>query len=985
MTIRRLLYALFGLFALLLAGAGLWQLSDSRSKASAVEWIHMTNRIADVAQQASAALAMERGATAAVLAHEAGPASPLYEEMLRTRAAAESVHASLTELADALARFDPDHPLFDHLREMQGDHRMLLNYRERVDQQLSGGAKGLTVEHWMALMVGYIEQLQELVGVSMLPWNDNIYTHASLPIIKDVLFSLGEYLGRERAMIGAAIARGAPLSEAELASLNDYRVVTLWARRRAESMLVHLPPTTELARARQEFEQALLHRYETLRAAVYAASRNGVAYPVDSQKWYREATAGIDAVVGLSQVIGSQFDLGMDRLRDHASKTRGLLALAFVVLTLLFVLAAHMLRRRVLRPLGVLEQAARTMSSGDLTRPLPRLADDEFGRLGRVFEQMRTALLEDAYRREHDARELRKLNALIQHSASAMIVTDADGIIEYTNARFRTMTGYGNEEAIGRKAGFWQSGMTSQDEYRELWSAARGGRVWEGELINRRKNGEMYWASVTVSPVFGEQGEITHYIGIQNDISARRRIEERLSFLSSFDELTRLPNAASLSRSFVQARVAAAFSGAQIGLVSLGISHFKRINDSMGRDVGDQLLREIAQRLNSCALAHDTVARVGGTEFTLLVTNATDLAEIQERVEHVIETTNLPLVIQGERLKPCVKAGVSLMSGNGDSLEAMLRKASVALHHAEQRGMNCCFYSDVLDRDALERLSLENALRQALENNKLELHYQPKVDIASGRVVGVEALARWFDPGGGEYVSPARFIPVAEESGLIAYLGAWALREACRQNRAWQLAGLPPMVVAVNLSAVQLRQADLVDIVVEVLKDSELDPCWLELELTESALMEDPDQANRVLARLKALGLRLAIDDFGTGYSSLSYLSRFPVDQLKIDRGFVSSITTDRNAAAISTSVVALAHQLDLKVIAEGVESAEQLDFLARHGCDEIQGYYCSPPVPARQLQALVAGGKLLFDGRAASKGQERPGAAPLDGDFTIP
>jgi diguanylate cyclase (GGDEF)-like protein/PAS domain S-box-containing protein len=979
LSIRGLLWATIGVFALVSGGAGLWQLEDSRAKVTAVQWVNLTNHMAGFAQQAGAALAMERGATAALLARAIEPDAFLHAEMVRARQEADAKYTSILMHAESLARLMPDHPLFDQLSRLEADRALLSSHRQQVDEQLHGKDHGLDVARWIALLVRCIEGLQDLAVVSMLPLEGNGYARTSLPIIKDVLFTFSEYLGRERAVIGAAIARGSPLTEAERELLNGYRAVTVRSHRRAESILRYLSSSPELERARETFQGEQWRRYEALRTAVHAASRAGETYPVDVQGWYRNATSTIDAVLDLSEIISSQIDRDLNQLYEHAANTRKLLAMLLGVLALLIVAVAYALSRHVLRPLRTLEQSASAISAGDLSQPLPSLAGEEFGRLGRAFEHMRTALLDEARRREADARELRKLNALIEHSASAMIVTDAEGTIEYTNASFRTMTGYSNEEAVGRKAGFWQSGMTSQDEYRELWSAARGGRIWEGELINRRKNGEMYWASVTVSPVLGEDGAITHYIGIQNDISARRRIEERLSFLTSYDELTRLPNAASLSRYFAQMRVAAAFSGAQIGLVSLGICHFKRINDSMGCNVGDQLLCEIAQRLTSCVQTHDMVARVGGTEFTVMIASAADAAEIHDRVERIIETANLPVVIQGEQLQPCVRAGVSLMAAHDDSFGALLRKATVALHHAERQELSSFRYSDALDRDALERLSLENALRQALENDALELHYQPKVDLGSGRVVGVEALARWFDPVCNEYVPPARFIPVAEESGLIAYLGAWALCEACRQNRAWQDAGLPPVVVAVNLSALQLRQPNLVSVVAETLNDSGLEAHWLELELTESALMEDPDQANRVLSDLKALGLRLAIDDFGTGYSSLAYLSRFPVNQLKIDRGFVRNITTDHNAAAISTSVIALAHQMKLTVIAEGVETAEQLDFLVAHGCDEIQGYYASRPLAASQLAQLLGRNDPLITGSAGDRtpvtgecGQER-------------
>lgn len=681
---------------------------------------------------------------------------------------------------------------------------------------------------------------------------------------------------------------------------------------------------------------------------------------MDAEQWYREATIGIDAVLGLSSAVSEQFAQDILQLRTQAERTLVLLISLLIALLVLFETAVRTLRRRVLRPLRVLQKASETMSRGDLSQALPPLRDDELGRLGTAFEHMRETLLEDIVRRELGAEQLRKFIALIEHSASAMIVTDREGVIEYANSRFTAVTGYEREEAVGRKAGFWKSGMTAAAQYRELWTSVLQGKVWEGEMINRRKDGELFWTSMSVSPVRDDGGDITHAIGILHDISERRRIEERLSFLSSYDELTHLPNRSLLDERFARASTEALERGTLIGIVSLGISRFKHINDSLGRDVGDQLLKEIAQRLSQSVRSADTVSRHGGTEFALMIVNPGQINELVEMVLPIVETANLPMLVKGEKLQPVVSAGISLMPRDGQTIEVLLRKAAIALHHAERQGLRFYMYTEELDHDAQERLSLENALRVSLERGELELHYQPKVELASGRIVGAEALARWRLPATGEAVSPARFVPIAEETGLILQLGEWALRQACRQNKAWVDAGLPGIVVAVNLSAAQLRQTDLIERIAEILAETGVEPSLIEIELTESALMEDPDQANAVLNRLKSLGMRLSIDDFGTGYSSLAYLSRFPVDTLKIDGSFVQGVTSDATAEAISTSVIALAHQMGLQVIAEGVETDEQLAFFHRHACDQIQGYYFSRPVPAADFAILLGGGKRL-------------------------
>ncbi len=967
MTLRRTFFTLLGAFAVLSAIAGLWQLADSRDKAAAAEWIDLTARLSDVAQRASAQLAMERGLAAVMLARPAEADGRLQAELRQRRAAADALHAQLTALADELARRAPGHPIVAALARVRQDRSQIERRRTELDAQLQGSAGAPdAAEPWVALTTRAIGNLESLIAVGMLPLRDNLYTYASLPVIKDLLFTLAEHLGRERALLGVAIAHGAPLGEADQTLLGAYRAVSTHARRRAEAIVDHLPASPALSGAREAFRQELLH-YEAVRAGVYQNGVEWLAYPLSAEQWYREASRGIDAVTGLADAIAAQSARDIERLRQSARNTLALLALIVVILTALFALAVRTLWRRVLDPLKTLEVAARRISGGDLAQPLAGGRDDEFGHLARTFEQMRQALLDDIARREADARELRKLNIVIERSASAVTVTDEQGVIRYTNPRFSALTGYTNSEALGRKAGFWRSGLNSPEQYRDMWETIRKGRVWEGELINRRKDGSLYWAAVHVSPVADDNGALTNFIGVQHDVSEHRELKNRLAFLASYDELTELPNQNLLRERFAQAAAQARKDGSWIALVSLGLGRFKQINDSLGRKAGDDLLRIIARRLRQCIRDQDAVSRQEGTEFILMLTGLGQAREVQALLEHIVDIVRTPAVVKGEKLQPSAAAGVSLLPDDGDTFEALLHKATIALHHAEAQGLKYCVFSEELDRETRERMSMESALRLSLAANALELHYQPKVDLATGRVVAVEALARWRHPVSREYISPARFIPIAEESGLIQQLGAWALGEACRQNKAWQDAGLPVIIVAVNLSAAQLHQPDLVEVVADVLARSELDPALLELELTESALMEDPRQANLTLTRLKQLGLQLAIDDFGTGYSSLSYLCEFPIDQLKIDRSFVMDLLIKPAAAAISSSVIALAHRMGLKVVAEGVETAEQLTFLERHHCDEMQGYYFSKPLPADELAALLRSGRRLASPAQAS------------------
>lgn len=960
MSIRRLAYLLLAAFALLSMSAGVWQLADSRKKVLAVEWVQNANRLSDLAQRASAQLAMERGATATLLASADTAPLAMRDEILRIRSAVDLTYRRIAAHAATMTHRAPDHPLLDQLERLDRGQREIELFRARLDEQLQGIPHGLAAETWIALMSEQIEQLRSLGSIATLPLSGNDYTQASAPVIKDLLFTLSEHLGRERALVGVAIARGAALGERELEALEEYRTIALHARHRIEAIVEQMPQTAEIVLAHETYRTELLDRYEALRAQILASSSGGQAYPIDAEQWYRGATSGIDAVLGLTAAISAHFEREFGRLRTQAESTWALLCLIAFAMLVLLVVTLQVLRRKVLQPLRTLDGAAATISAGDLSHPLPPMPDDELGRLGRTFENMREALLADITRREQDARQLSRFKSLIERSASAMVVTSPGGIVEYVNASFETMTGYSPTESIGRMAGFWGAETGASPNRPSLWETLRQGRAWEGEFLNRRKTGELYWASANIAPVVNDDGHITHFIGIQNDISEQRRLQERLNFLLHYDELTVLPNRNLLELRFSAAREEAQSQGGQIAVITFGLSRFERINDSMGRDVGDRILREFASRLGQHTRRGDMVSRHGGIEFSMLATGLHASEDPHERLAPIMESLNLPFLIDGESLRLVVRAGLSVLPEHGESLDVLLRKATIALHHGERFGMDHCIYDEELDEDARERLALENALRRALEQNELELYYQPKVDMATGRLVGMEALARWQSRDTGEWISPAQFIPVAEESGLIQHLGAWALRQACLQNCAWQAAGLPPLVVAVNLSPAQLRQPDLPEVVSSVLAETGLDPALLELELTESALMDCPEQSNAALTRLKSLGLQLSIDDFGTGYSSLAYLGRFPVDQLKIDASFVQNATTDATAAAISTSVIALAHQMGLKVIAEGVETEDQLMFLHRHGCDAIQGYYYSRPVSAAAFAVLVASDKRL-------------------------
>lgn len=555
----------------------------------------------------------------------------------------------------------------------------------------------------------------------------------------------------------------------------------------------------------------------------------------------------------------------------------------------------------------------------------------------------------------HEALRLR--DRAIESSINAILITDSrqpDQPIVYVNPAFERITGYSSKEAIGRSSRFLHGPDVNQPELEALRLAIKEQRESRVLLRNYRKDGTMYWNELTVAPVKNDAGEVTHYVGVQNDISEMRRYQDELANRSNLDGLTGLPN-----RNLLADRVKGAIARAErythgIAIVFVDLDNFKLVNESMGHRMGDQLLQLVAERLKSCMRTVDTVARIGGDEFVLVLVDQANEHVVSSELYRIADTFGKPYIVGDQELFVTGSAGIAFYPQDGTELETLLKNAESAMYRAKESGRNTLkFYTEDMNLRISGRLALENKLRRAVERNELFLHYQPQVDLKSNQIFGTEALVRWRHPDLG-IVSPAQFIPLAEDTGMIVAIGEWVLRTACLQNKAWQDAGLPPIAVAVNISARQFREKGLVHAVERILQESALDPRYLELEVTESVIMHDAEQVIAILKQIKSLGVKLSIDDFGTGYSSLSYLKRFPVDRLKIDQSFIREITSSPDDAAITQAVINLGHSLNLRVIAEGVETQEQLDFLSDRQCDEKQGYLISRPVPAEEFAQLL-------------------------------
>ncbi|MDO9225084.1 MAG: EAL domain-containing protein [Pseudomonadota bacterium] len=550
--------------------------------------------------------------------------------------------------------------------------------------------------------------------------------------------------------------------------------------------------------------------------------------------------------------------------------------------------------------------------------------------------------------------KLRLAAKVFDSTLEGVMVTDAETRILFVNRACTTITGYSESDLVGQSPKVLSSGRHDDPFYREIWRVINEEGGWQGEIWNRTKTGEEYPEWLSISAVHDDAGRVVNYVGVFADISQIKRSEAQLEHLAHHDPLTTLPN-----RTLFQSRLAHAINvsqrhGSGLGLLFMDLDGFKNINDSLGHPAGDELLQAIARRLSDNLRTVDTLARLGGDEFVVLLEDLESPSEAAVVAHNLLTLLRQPFHLSdGREVFSGASIGISLFPDDAADATHLVRNADAALYQAKSQGRDTYrFYTEALTRVANERLQLESRLRGALERGEFILHYQPQISTRDGSLLGAEALLRWLTPEG-ELVPPARFIPLAEETGLIRPLGEWVMREACTQFRAWFDAGLPPISLAVNLSSRQIEQRDLVERLQAILEESGFPAHLLELELTESAIMAQGEQAPAVLAAIKQLGVSLAIDDFGTGYSSLAYLKRFAVDKLKIDRGFIRDIPDDVNDVEIAATIIAMGKNLKLKVLAEGVETEAQLAFLQLHDCDAWQGYHFSKPLPAADFLQL--------------------------------
>ncbi|MGB8954486.1 MAG: EAL domain-containing protein, partial [Tumebacillaceae bacterium] len=560
----------------------------------------------------------------------------------------------------------------------------------------------------------------------------------------------------------------------------------------------------------------------------------------------------------------------------------------------------------------------------------------------------------DLSKRENMMKIMRMATTVFHHQEEGFFLTDPKGIIQYVNPAFTSITGYQPEDVIGRNPNLLQSGWHCSDFYKKMWHSIIMEGGWEGEVWNKRKDGEIFAQNLRIRTIRNEVGEVDQYCALFNDITKHKQNQEQIHHQTYHDALTGLPN-----RLLFMDRLSLSIQTAQrldmrIAVMFIDLDRFKLINDTLGHQQGDQLLKEVAKRLYEIVGEQDVVSRMGGDEFTVILQDIEQIQDAAKVAEQILQSfANTPFQLSGQEYFLSPSIGIAIYPEDGTEIEELMKNADTAMYRAKEHSNNYQLYTSTMNAQAQRRLALENDMRKALEREEFVVYYQPKVHIASGRVIGMEALVRWQHPTRG-LVPPLEFIPLAEENGLIVPLGEWVLRAACEQSQEWIKNGITPMRLSVNLSARQFQQHNLPAVVDGILKETRLPAQYLELEITESITMHDVNKAIATMHDLKQLGIHISIDDFGTGYSSLNYLRMFPIQTLKIDKSFVHDISDDPDDAAIAASIIAMAHSLKLNVIAEGVETTEQLDFLRERNCDEMQGYLFSGPVPASDFEKLL-------------------------------
>lgn len=647
--------------------------------------------------------------------------------------------------------------------------------------------------------------------------------------------------------------------------------------------------------------------------------------------------------------------------QDLKEKVGIILATEFLKTFLVSILIILVFQHFVTRHLTSMANYAKDLSLTNLGTPLtldrpdtPSHRSDEIGRVTEAINQMRERLNDDMVRQERDAAEIHKFSKAIEQSPSSVVICDRQWRVEFANHKFTQLTGYNAKSIVGRHPGALSDNSAENRDNRILWQSIRlqvqRVGVWQGEVNSIRRNGERFWEQLTVTPIKDSAGEVTGYLILGEDISIRKRFEQQLLRQANYDILTGLPNRMLALDRLKLALAQARREGSMVGVMFLDLDNFKHINDTLGHDAGDSLLIEAARRISSCLRGSSTVARLGGDEFLVILPGLAGPESTSQVAERILATFEPAYALNGQEVFVTTSIGISIFPTDSDNSGTLLQHADAAMYQAKHQGKSSyAHFTPEMSEVSHERLQMESRLRRALELKEFELYFQPIVDTASGKLRAAEALLRWNNPVMG-MVMPDRFIPLAEETGLIISIGEWVLEQACSAASGWKEQTGLDIGISVNVSPRQFRDPGFISAVARALSNNNLAPERLELEITERLLLDNSIETAQILKELDRKKVRLSVDDFGTGYSALSYLKSYPFDSLKIDRTFINDVLKEPEDASLVRAIINMAHSLELTVVAEGVESEPQTQFLKQEGCDYSQGYFYSRPLPAEEF-----------------------------------
>ncbi|WP_339806572.1 EAL domain-containing protein [uncultured Marinobacter sp.] len=678
-------------------------------------------------------------------------------------------------------------------------------------------------------------------------------------------------------------------------------------------------------------------REQTTKTRTYELSHSG---PGGAKLGQLEVTASLERVY-----------------QDLRRKIGVILTTQFFKVFFISVLIVWIFRQLVTRHLSTMSNYAREFSVSSLDRPLvldrpdtQRHRKDELGQVTEAFNQMRVRLNADFARQSRDEAEIRKLSKAVEQSPSSVMICDRQWHIEFVNQKFTQLTGFRAEEVLGNQPGAMLENSPNNREGQQLWQTIRlqvqRVGVWQGEINSMRRNGEHFWEQVVVTPIKGPDGKVENYLVVGEDISIRKRYEQQLLRQANYDILTGLPNRMLALDRLKLALAQARREASMVGVMFLDLDNFKHINDTMGHDAGDSLLMEAARRVSGCLRGTSTVARLGGDEFLVVLPGLKSPDATEPVADRILLAFSKPFMLDGQEVFVTTSIGIAIYPTDSDNSGTLLQHADAAMYEAKHKGKSSWErFAPEMKEVSHERLQMESRMRRALELNEFELWYQPIIETATGAVTGAEALLRWNSPTMG-MVMPDRFIPLAEETGLIIPIGKWVLDQACEASMRWLEATGRTLTIAVNVSPRQFRDPEFVQATMNTISRTGIDATRVELEITERLILDNSIETAAILRELDEAGVRLSVDDFGTGFSALSYLKSYPFDTLKIDKSFIGDVLTEKDDAALVRAILTMAHSLELKVVAEGVENEAQIRFLQDHQCDFSQGYYFGRPMP---------------------------------------